>query len=233
MEVIGVIYLIWNLVNVKRYVGQTTQPLKKRFDAHARDKKNPIDRDIQEYGREKFRYGVIKSCTSKEELDYWEKHFVAVLKSKFPYGYNMTDGGEGGIPCDETRAKMSASQSGENNPNYGKHPSAATLAIMSELKSGENNPHYGKPRPASTCAKIGAAQRGYSPYKNLLREIDERQFSYRSLAKLIGISDMSVSCKMRCKQKFTADEIKKLEEIFANPPLTCSNASINKFAKAF
>lgn len=41
MEVIGVIYLIWNLVNGKRYVGQTTQPLKKRFDAHARDKKTP------------------------------------------------------------------------------------------------------------------------------------------------------------------------------------------------
>lgn len=216
MEVIGVIYLIWDLVNGKRYVGQTTKTVKERFNNHAYAD-TAIGNAIRKYGKKKFRYGVIKSCTSREELNYWEKHFVAVLKSKFPYGYNMTDGGEGGIPCDETRAKMSASQSGENNPNYGKHPSAATLAIMSELKSGENNPHYGKPRPASTCAKIGAAQRGYSPYKNLLREIDERQFSYRSLAKLMGISDMSVSCKMRCKQKFTADEIKKLEEIFGKP----------------
>lgn len=216
MKVYGVVYLIWNKVNGKRYVGQTIQPLKRRFKNHVYAN-TAIGNAMRKYGLENFHYGVIKSCASKEEMDYWEIFFIAALKSKFPYGYNRSEGGEGGIPCDETRAKMSASQSGENNPNYGKHASATTCAKISAAMSGENHPYYGKHRPVATCAKIGIAHRGYSPFKNLLAEIDARQFSYRSLAKLIGVSDMTVSSKMRCKQKFTAKEIKKLEEIFGKP----------------
>ena len=34
MEVFGVVYLIINMKNQKKYVGQTVQPLKKRFNAH-------------------------------------------------------------------------------------------------------------------------------------------------------------------------------------------------------
>ena len=131
MKAYGVVYLIWNMVNGKKYVGQTIQPLKRRFKNHVYAN-TAIGNAMHKYGLENFRYGVIKSCASKEELDYWEIFFIAALKSKSPYGYR-SDSGEGGIPCDETRAKMSASQSGDNNPNYGKN------------------------RPAVTCAKIGAA----------------------------------------------------------------------------
>ena len=131
MKPFGVVYLIWNMVNGRRYVGQTTRRVEERFKEHASCKIMLVGKAIRKHGRENFRYGVIKSCASKEELDYWEIFFIAALKSKSPYGYR-SDGGEGGIPCDETRAKMSASQSGDNNPNYGKN------------------------RPAVTCAKIGA-----------------------------------------------------------------------------
>ena len=189
MEVYGIVYLIWNTVNGKRYVGQTIQTLQQRMSGHKCGNLY-VDKAIDHYGIENFRYGVIKSCASKSELDECEKHFIAVLKSKAPYGYNLTDGGEGGIPCDEVRAKMSTSQSGEKNPNCGKHHSA------------------------STRAKMSAAQRGYSPFRNLLNEIDARQFSYRSLAELMGISSMTLSGKMRCKQKFTERDKIKLVEIF-------------------
>lgn len=111
-------------VHHTRYVGQTVRPLKKRFNGHATCKKDiPISRAIQKYGKENFRYGVIKSCASKAEMDYWEKYFIADLYCKAPYGYNLTDGGEGTVGIERTpeyRAKLSERFSGEKNPRYGK-----------------------------------------------------------------------------------------------------------------
>ena len=101
--------------------------------------------------------------------------------------------------------------------NKGRIVSEETRKKFSLALSGENHYFFGKHHTAKTRARIGSAQRGYSPYKNLLNEIDARQFSYTSLAKLMGIAGMTVSGKMRCKQNFNADEIKKLEEIFGKP----------------
>ena len=95
MKVFGVIYLIWNMVNGKRYVGQTVKPVKARFNEHLWGENTAIGRAIRKYDKENFRYGVIKICASKAEMDYWEKYFIATLKSKRPMGYNCTDGGEG------------------------------------------------------------------------------------------------------------------------------------------
>lgn len=87
MEVFGVVYLIQNMKNGKKYVGQTTQPLEIRFNQHAHAK-SAIGRSIRHNGIENFRYGVIKSCATREELNHWEKFFISKLKTKSPYGYN-------------------------------------------------------------------------------------------------------------------------------------------------
>lgn len=94
MKVFGVVYLIQNLVNGKKYVGQTIKTVKERFNEHSWEN-TIISKAIRKHGKENFRYGVIKSCASKEEMDYWEKFFIAALKTKSPLGYNLTDGGEG------------------------------------------------------------------------------------------------------------------------------------------
>lgn len=75
MKVFGVVYLVWNLVNGKKYVGQNVQPLEKRFNEHANCKKTLIGKAICKYGKKNFRYGIIKSCASKAEMDEWEKFF--------------------------------------------------------------------------------------------------------------------------------------------------------------
>ena len=69
MEVFGVVYLIQNMKNGKKYVGQTTQPLEVRFNQHAYSK-SAIGRSICQDGIENFRYGVIKSCATREELNH-------------------------------------------------------------------------------------------------------------------------------------------------------------------
>ena len=70
---------------------------------------------------------------------------------------------------------------------------------------------------AEGFAKVSAGKRGYSPYKNLLIEIDKRHLTYRGLSKLTGISKSALPLKMSGKVKFTADETAKLVEIFGLP----------------
>lgn len=212
MKVFGVVYLIWNMVNGKKYVGQTTQSLKKRFRAHTRAN-SAVGRAIRKYGKKNFRYGIIKSCASKKEMDYWEKYFIVALHCKTPNGYNLTDGGGGTVGytlSDETRANMSKSRSGKNHPNYGKKRPPETCAKISASKSG-------KSLSTAHCAKISAVKRNSSPYKNLTAEPDKRQFTYTYLAELMGIHLASVFRKMLGKCKFLDKDKVKLVEIFGLP----------------
>ena len=111
MKYFGIVYLIWCKINGKKYVGQTTRTLEERFDEHCHAN-SYIGKAIRKYGRENFVCGVIKYCATRDELNACERHYIAALKSRAPYGYNFTDGGEGG---------SGVNHAGENNPNYGKH----------------------------------------------------------------------------------------------------------------
>ena len=153
----------------------------------------------------------MKACTSKEELDRWEKYFIKSRDTKNPNGYNLTDGGEGlaGMKHKpETIAKMSATK-------LGKKRSAETRAKISAARTGEKNPLFGKNRSLETCIKVSMKKRHNSPFKNLLREMDARKLSYRSLVKLLGLSShASVSRRMRGEYNFTEKDKAKLEKIF-------------------
>lgn len=183
MKHFGIIYLIWCKVTGKKYVGQTTRTLEERFGEHC-CANSYIGKAIRKYGRENFICGVIKTCATKAELNACEIFYIAVLKSRAPYGYNFTDGGEGG---------SGVSQKGENNPNYGKH---CTPEI---------------------CMRIGASRYEKSPYKNLIAEMQARQLTYKSLAKLLGLTYSSIAYKMRGEIRFTDADKVKLVEIFGKP----------------
>lgn len=159
----GIVYLILNKVNGVKYVGQTIQPLKVRFKEHVRKKENTlIGNAIRKYGKENFYCGVIKTCTSKEELDKWEKYYIAVLKTKKPYGYNLTDGGEGTVgyhltpeACAKIGAKNSVALLGNKN-TLGYHHTLESRAKMSAARKG-------KPHSPEWCANISAALKSLPP----------------------------------------------------------------------
>lgn len=221
MEEPGVIYLIWNTVNGKRYVGQTTQPLEARMTQHKSDDLY-VDRAIKKYGIENFRYGVIKTCYSKAERDYWERYYIVVLKSKAPYGYNLTDGGEGGTGyTQETLDRMSEAQRGEKNHFYGKHHTEETKAILREKnlgkRCGEDSYWFGKNMPAESTVKMADAKRADTPYQNLLNEMLERQLSYSAFARLVGMSQASLSMKMLVKRPFMDSDVDKFVAFFGKP----------------
>ncbi|MBE8949915.1 MAG: GIY-YIG nuclease family protein [Quinella sp. 3Q1] len=186
MKVFGVVYLIWNIVNGKKYVGQTVKTVKARFNEHARQN-GIIGRAIRKYGKKNFRYGIVKSCASKADMDYWEKYFIATLKIKKPNGYNQTDGGEGIVGCtDEIRAKISAKRKGVK-------------------KSPEHR------------LNIALSLRGMTPYKNLLNEIEKRHLKYFEVAELLGLSASNFRNKMCGRYHFTDKDIDKLVEFFGLP----------------
>ena len=121
-------------------------------------------------------------------------------------GYNLTEGGEGGIPCAEVCAKISAKRMGHE-------VSAKTRAILSakntgiiqtpeareknaESQRGEKNHFFGKRHTKESVMKNALAHRGKSPYKNLLAELDAHQISCSALAKLLGLKRTTISNKM-------------------------------------
>ncbi len=104
-------------------------------------------------------------------------------------------------------AKLSLKNMGENNPQYGKPRSLETRAKIGAANAG-------KKRSPEVCSKFSVAKRGYSPYKNLIAELDARQMSYSALAKLLMLTTACVSSKMRLEIRFTDKDKAKLVEIF-------------------
>jgi len=113
----GLIYLITNQVNSKRYVGQSILSLAKRWSLHKsaarRNSDFAICRAIRKHREENFTMKVLE-VAPPERLDELEKHYIRVYNSHVDHGqgYNCTEGGRDGIVnfSKETRAKMSAIQ---------------------------------------------------------------------------------------------------------------------------
>ena len=216
MAVFGVVYVITCKLDGKQYVGQTIKTVEERFKEHARYKKSLIGKTIRKYGKENFRYDVIKSCESKMELDKWEMFFIVALNSKKTNGYNLTDGGDGIVGCtDETRASRSAKLKGV--PKSSKHCAAIAAGRKGKF-IGEKNHRFGKHHTRKAIYIISVNQRGDSLFKNLLNEIDALKLTYAILAKLMGLaSSSSISDKMHGRKNFTARDKAKLVEIFGKP----------------
>ena len=100
----GYIYLITNKINNKKYVGKTTQSIKKRWQEHLRNSKKkkyelrPLYNAIRKYGIENFVIKEIEKCDAdilSEREQYWIQHY-----DTYKNGYNATLGGDGSIILD-------------------------------------------------------------------------------------------------------------------------------------
>ena len=87
------IYLITNLINNKKYVGQTSYTIEKRFYYHSKCKKSVLSRAIRKYTKENFKVELIEESDCQETINFLEKYYIKHFNCR-TYGYNMTDGGE-------------------------------------------------------------------------------------------------------------------------------------------
>jgi len=111
-KIIGEIYKITNLLTNKMYIGQTrSHYLNKgkyrpfgyigRFNSHISESKSTdkqkacryLNSAFNKYGVDNFKCELLTTCPL-DELDYYETKYISELDTKYPNGYNLTNGGQ-------------------------------------------------------------------------------------------------------------------------------------------
>lgn len=129
----GSIYKIKNKTNGKSYVGQSTNPSRRRrshFEGRGYQSSPILRKAMLKYGKDNFIFQIIATACSKEELDRKEIYWIKELNTMLPTGYNIRGGGARGLLSEESKKKISQANkgrfAGKNNPCYGlkgsKHP---------------------------------------------------------------------------------------------------------------
>lgn len=174
------IYCIENLINKKKYIGQSVN-IYNRWSSH----KGELNRNCHynghlqnswnKYGEDNFKFYILEKC-SKENLDEKEIYYIDTFKTLDEhYGYNDKDGGQDGSVSKEAneRRKQSLKKYYEENPNKKEELSKRAFKQWSNPKIkakilGENNGMYGKTHTKEARQKISEAQKGHiSKYRNL------------------------------------------------------------------
>ena len=150
------IYILTNLVNGKQYVGKSVN-LDHRIRQHYR-----CDDSCRRFHRalaarpDQFGLEIIElPSMSDEMLNALEISYIQVLGSVHPNGYNLMEGGQGGIPSLETRQKRSRTMTGKpksdtHRRNLSK-PRTNFTASESMARRGKSNRSY---RPDLQAASI-------------------------------------------------------------------------------
>ena len=133
--------------NRPRYIGQTTQSIRRRLHQHLADARNKARSDTycHRWIRKELRNGhEIEICAIEEDclLNVSEMNWIAFFKSIYPDTVNTQVGGTDG--------------------NLGRKFSEETKAKMRKPKSEETKLRMSKPKSEETRAKMSLAQRGNS-----------------------------------------------------------------------
>ena len=96
----GIIYVVENTINGKKYVGQTVQPLKVRWQRHCRKEQSgcvALASAIAKYGADAFKVSEVAQASTKEELNprFTATHFLP--KKSHTGGIFQSD--QGVKPC--------------------------------------------------------------------------------------------------------------------------------------
>ena len=132
---------MWTSPSGKSYIGQSVD-LVKRHREFVRFNKSysgiTINRARKKYNNiNDWKYKVLEYC-GVDKLDEREKYYIA-LYDTMNNGYNSNEGGEGNVGLkqnEETRRKISLSQIGEKNNNYGKPRPLEVRRKISEGNKG-------------------------------------------------------------------------------------------------
>lgn len=149
------IYCYENLINGKKYIGQSKM-LTIRIRDHERHFKEfefwfmgqnkSLWKAVKKYGRENFSFYIVQYC-EESELDELEVFYIKELGShKSVHGYNFSWGGKTPMKnvnhSEKTRKKMSKSKKGYKNPFFGKTHSEETKQRISKSRAETKSVWY-------------------------------------------------------------------------------------------
>lgn len=164
----GEIYLHWNPITDRGYVGQTINGVSNRWRdqvkvtrwPHHGGYRYPLSRAIRKHGKEVFEHQVLSVSHTKTALDNLEKVWIILLQTR-EQGYNLATGGEGNPGLNHTaiaKAKMSKNRKGKalgNRNAVGHRCSVAHKQAISQKLTGKkfSAEHNEKIRQARTGVK--------------------------------------------------------------------------------
>ena len=165
-KVQGEVYKIINTVTNKCYIGQTRthrlnhgkyRPfgslgrLRDHINEANSNKKNHcryLNSAILKYGSDKFTCEKLLTC-SLDELDMYESYYIQEFNTKFPNGYNLTDGGQKTgytkgkkIVLDET--KLTPRPTAKENVNLKRSDYTKNLISERLIEAKASNEHRSK-----------------------------------------------------------------------------------------
>ena len=159
---VGYIYLITDTTNNMKYVGQHHYNKEGELDPNYHGSGIIISRIYKERP-ETLKEEYIKTCYSDSEMNNDEKYFIKLYKTLYPNGYNLSEGGDGVLPSEETRRKMSKSHKGKIPPNKGIPMSEEQKKKLSESLKGRNVWNKGIPMSEEQKKKLSESHKGQIP----------------------------------------------------------------------
>ena len=138
----GYIYSITNLVNGKRYIGQSlSHDIYDRWKSHLKNGSNCryLKNAFNKYGRKNFKFQVIIICFDSD-CDRYEKEYMDRFNTLVPGGYNLREAGNNGLQNEETKNKISRTV----KEYYSKMTSNERKRKYGDHQRGEKNHNFGK-----------------------------------------------------------------------------------------
>lgn len=182
-----IIYKATNIINKKVYIGKTIGKLDRRKRDHEKASGNPkyyFHYALRKYGMNNFKWIILYRCTNLDSLNRKEKKIIQIYNSNNQnYGYNITNGGEGGdtYTNNPRKEEILAAIIKERNTEVaklrvsrvhkGKIVSEEVRRKQSKRVKGTGNPIYGKQRSEEVKEKIRQKNLGRIVPRELVERI--------------------------------------------------------------
>ncbi len=169
------IYCIKNLINSKRYIGQSVD-IYKRWSCHTSALNNGVhcnrhlQRSWDKYGEKSFEFSILEECKiDKDILNKQEQYWINYYDS-YNNGYNLTVGGDAyssfGVECsDEKKLKISKANTGRKNTKEQNDRISKALLNSPNVLRGENHPYYNRKLTDEEILRLRNGLKEY--YKNI------------------------------------------------------------------
>jgi len=136
-----IVYKIVNTINNKVYIGKTVKSLRERWNRHKCCAEKRINRYLYDamncYGINNFKIIIIDFAESLDKLNGLEKYWIKMYNStNNEFGYNMTEGGNGGNVVNKERLQQTAKKIAYNRMENGYTHSKETRKKISESHKG-------------------------------------------------------------------------------------------------
>jgi len=188
----GKIYVITCLINNKKYVGQTIKKLKSRWKEHINHKwedRNlhlPLQLAFRKYGIENFKIELlIENIDNQEKLNELEIFYSKLNNSIVPNGYGLKVGERNGFISEETKQKISKSNTGK----------IRTPEMLKKLSDS----HKGNKQTEETKKKISDFFKNKKPSENTrLGCINKNSKIWKFISpnnKIVEIKNLKQFCK--------------------------------------